>query len=242
MKLSESIRVSVAALAAVVAAAGGVARAADGLTPAIETVGGARATRPPGAWFVSAGARVSLLRSAGFDPFSTNDALAQFSATALRAFATGPALATAVGLQWEGGSADAQARGADAHLSLTRAALVLEERYVPRPWAYAFARVAPGIVFGEARLDDLATPARLESSFSAFGLDASGGLAGRLNPGPHPVGVWVVAEGGYGWSGSRALSLAPALPASDRDKSGVTPFGDISASGAFFRFAVALDY
>lgn len=246
MRLSEVTRASALALAvtgAALAATGGAALAADDLPPAVESAGGGvRATRPPGPWFLSAGARVSFVRSAGYDPFATDDALAQFSVTALRSFATGPRLATAVGLQWEVGGSSAQARGADANLSLTRAALVLEERFVPRPWAYGFARVAPGALFGSANLDEPAAPARLESSFTAFGVDASGGLAARINPGPHPVGVWVLAEGGYGWSQSRSLSLAPALPASDRDKAGVTPLGDISISGAFVRFAVALDY
>src|SRR5436190_4445933 len=107
--------------AALAGAAGGAARAADDLPPAIEGVVGRRA-RPPGAWFVSVGPRVSLLRSSGYDPFSTNDVFAQFSATGLRSFATGPRLATAVGLQWEAGSTQAEARGADSQLSLSRVA------------------------------------------------------------------------------------------------------------------------
>src|SRR5882672_8445061 len=126
--LAKTVRIAMLG-AALVGAAGGAARAADDLPPALESMGGRRA-RPPGPWFVSVGPRLSLLRSSGYDPFSTNDVFAQFSATGLRTFATGPRLATAVGLQWESGSSKAEARGADTELSLSRVSAVFEERFV----------------------------------------------------------------------------------------------------------------
>jgi hypothetical protein len=271
MRIAERIRrASIAALAAgiVTTAAGGPASAADPMTPADVPPPGAelppragarparaaavpppvvasappRPIRPPGAWFVSVGPRISLIRGAGYDPFSTNDVLAQFSATGLHSFASSSRLSTAVGLQWDAGSAQADARGANASLSLSRVAAVVEERFVPRPWLYAFGRLAPGWLFASASLDDASTVARLESSYSSFCLDASGGLAGRLNPGPQPVGVWFLAESGYGWAPAHSLGLAPALPAADKDKAGVTPLADLAPRGAFFRFSIAMDF
>jgi hypothetical protein len=215
--------------------------ALDGAAPAIQTAP-ASPGRGPGAWSVAAGARVSLLRSAGYDAFSTNDVLAQFSATALRSFSLAPGFATAVGLQWEGGSTAAQARGGDASLSLSRAAVVVEGRFVPRAWLYGFARLAPGWLYGSARLQDRSTVTPLETSLSSFSLDASGGAAARLNPRSQPVGLWVLAEAGYGWARASAVRLAPALPEADSDKAGVTPLADLAARGAFFRFSLALDY
>jgi hypothetical protein len=229
------------AAAALVATAGGAARAAE-LPPPVVQAAPRPAIRPPGAWSVSVGSRISLLRSAGYDPFSTNDVFAQFSATGLRSFATGSRLSTAVGLQWEGGGAQAQARGADASLTLSRVGAVVEERFVPRPWVYAFGRLTPGWLFASATLDDASTVRRLGTSYSSFCLDASGGLAGRLNPGPMPVGIWLLAESGYGWAPARSLGLAPALPDADKDKAGVTPLADLAPRGAFFRFSLAVDF
>jgi hypothetical protein len=242
MTFAERIRqIWTAALAAAVVAAGGAALAAV-RPPAPVAAPAPRPMRPPGAWFVSVGPRISFIRGAGYDPFSTNDVLAQFSATGLRSFATGGRLATAVGLGWDAGSAQATARGADASLSLARVSAVVEERFVPRPWLYAFGRLAPGWLFADATLDDGSTVRRLGTSYSSFSLDASGGVAGRLNPGPQPVGVWLLAEGGYGWAPSHALGLAPALPAADANKAGVTPLADLAPRGGFMRFSLALDF
>jgi hypothetical protein len=123
--------------AALAAATGGRARAADGLAPAIEQVG-APARGPasgPGRWRVSAGVRSSLFRSAGYDAFATDDTFTQFSATATRTVVAGSRLSSAAGLLWEDGSSDATARGAPSSLSLMRLGLLLEERFAPLPWA-----------------------------------------------------------------------------------------------------------
>jgi hypothetical protein len=240
MTINDTVRAAILA-AALVAARGGVAFAHDDLAPAIEQVGGAGA-RGPQPWQIAAGVRAALFRGAGYDPFSTNDAFAQFSATATRAFHTGPSLSTAVGGIWEAGSAAAQARGADTSLSLSRLGLVLEERFAPRPWAYAFARVSPGWLRGTASLTDPTIPAPLRTTFSTFGVDASLGAAARLSPRSTRVGFWLVGDAGYGWAPAQHLALAPALPASDRDKAGVTTLADLAPRGVFFRFAIALAF
>ena len=229
------------AVALAVSAPGSAARAADDLPPAIDTVG-ARGARGPGLWQVSAGWRESLVRSAGYDPFSNDDVLTQFALTATRAFRTGRRFATAAGALWENGDTTASARGENAHLTVNRLGGLLEERFAPRPGAYAFVRVAPAWLHASAALADPASPASLETSFSTFGIDASGGVAGRLNPGTQLLGVWVVAEAGYGWAAAEPMALAPALPEADRNKAGVTRLDDLALRGALFRFAVALSY
>jgi hypothetical protein len=219
----------------------GAARAADDLPPAIEGTG-PRLPRGTGAWQVSAGVRASLVRGAGFDPFSTNDVLSQISLTATRAFSTGPRLASVVGLLFEDGDAASVARGDSTRLTLVRVGLLLEERFAPRPWGYAFVRVAPAWLKGSAALGESASPAPLETSFSTFGVDASAGIAGRLNPRSHVVGLWLVADAGYGWVPAQHMSFSPALPAADRDKAGVTTFDDLKPSGVLFRSSFAVTY
>jgi hypothetical protein len=225
---------------AVLAGAGGSARAHDDLVPAIEQAGGG--PRGPQPWQVAAGFRTALFRGAGYDPFSTNDAFSQFSATATWSFPMGGAFSTAVGAGWDAGSSNAQARGADTSLSLSRLGGVAEERFAPRPWAYAFARLSPGWLRGSATLTDPAIPAPLRTSFSTFGVDASLGAAARVSSRASRVGFWLLADAGYSWAPDQHLALAPALPASDADKAGVTTLADLSPRGVFFRGAIALAF
>jgi hypothetical protein len=240
MTISSRARAAVLALA-MVAARDGVAHANDGLAPAIEEGSGGRA-RGPQPWQVSAGVRSALFRSAGYDPFSTNDVFTQFAATATWAARTSASLASALGVAWESGGAQAQARGADTDLSLSRLGLALEERFAPRPWAYAFLRVCPGWLRGTASLKDPTIAAPLRTTFATLSVDASLGAAVRLNPRVSPVGVWLVGDAGYGWAPAQHLALAPALTAADRNKAGVTTLADLAPRGVFFRFALALAF
>jgi hypothetical protein len=231
------------AAVALVLAAGGVAKAHDDLGPAIEQLAGAPpAVAGPGRWRVTIGGRSSLYRSAGYDAFSSDDAFGQFSATATGTVLAGPRFSTAVGVLWEDGSSSSTARGADSSLSLSRLGVVLEERFAPRPWAYAFVRVAPAWLRGKASIDDTAIAAPLETTFSTISVDGSLGVAGRLNPGRGKVGVWIVGDGGYGWARAQPIVLSPALSSADRDKAGVTTLADLAPDGVFFRFALALSY
>jgi len=241
---TRAARVSVfasALLAAWVVCASAAARAADDQPLAIDAVG-AHPSRGPGLWQVSAGWRESLVRSSGFDPYSDNDVLAQFVLTATRAFRTGPRLATAVGGLWEAGNAQAAARAEAAQLSVTRLGVVVEERFAPRPWGYAYARVAPAWLHAAATLADMASPEALGTSFDTYSVDASAGLAARLNPVSQTLGLWAVAEAGYGWVAPQTMALSPALPAADKSKAGATPFDDLDLSGVLMRFAIALSY
>jgi hypothetical protein len=231
------------AAVALVLAADGVANAHDDLDPAIEQLGGARpAVVAPGRWRVTVGGRSSLYRSAGYDAFSSDDAFGQFSATATATVLAGARFSTAVGALWEDGASSAMARGAESTLSLSRLGVVLEERFAPRPWAYAFVRVAPAWLRGKASIDDTSIAAPLETTFSTISVDGSVGVAGRVNPGRGKVGVWIVGDGGYGWARAQSMALSPALPSADRDKAGVTTLADLAPSGVFFRFALALSY
>jgi hypothetical protein len=229
--------------AALVSIVGGVAQAHDDLAPAIEQAADPAATaRGPGRWRVSVGGRSSLYRSAGYDAFSSDDAFGQFSATATATVLAGARLSTAVGALWEDGASSSTARGAESSLSLGRLGVVLEERFAPRPWAYAFLRVAPAWLRGKASIDDTAIAAPLETTFSTLGVDGSVGVAGRVNPGRGKVGVWIMGDGGYGWARAQPMALSPALPSADRDKAGVTTLAALAPSGVFLRFSLALSY
>jgi hypothetical protein len=242
---SRDVRVLTLLAAGAVAVLGATrpAHGADDLSPAIQSVGGGRPVRQH-RWQVTGGGRASLFGGAGYDPFSTNDVLGQLSTAVSWSLPRrdGSAFSTAVGIIGEFGQSGALARGADADLSLTRVGLLLEERFSPIRWGYAFARVSPAWMTIDAKLRDPASPAVLQSSSSSFALDASLGLAANLNPGARGVGFWLLADGGYGWAPSSELTLTPALAAADAAKAGSTSLGTLAPRGAFFRGGLALSF
>jgi hypothetical protein len=240
MTFSESMWRAALAAGLVVGAALPAA-AADDLGPAIEAVNGTPMPAAP-RFEVGVGARTSLFRGAGYDPFAATDGFSQTSLWASWAAVERGRFATTVGPIFEWGSTSAFARGADASLSLWRLGAVVEERFAPVRRARVFARLAPAWLSGSAKLVDPSLPVALETSMSTFSLDASAGAAGRLNAPTSSLGFWLTGESGYGWAGSQRMAFSPALGAADRNKAGTTALGDLSPRGLFFRFGVALTY
>jgi hypothetical protein len=202
------------------------------------------ALRPP-TWEVSAGVRTMYIKSAGFDPFSTNDGFVQFSLSGLGVVARSGRLSFALGAGLDVGSSSATARNAPSSLSLTHPSALAEGRYQPRSRLYLFARVAPGLMHGTATIKDASSPSSpgLTTDFDAFSLDASGGGAFCLGAvGTARVGVWLLADGGYGWVAAQDLVLAPTLNAPDQSKGGTLDLGTLAPRGGFFRISMALSY
>jgi hypothetical protein len=201
------------------------------------------ALRPP-IWEVTAGVRTFFIKDPGFDPFSSNDGFVQFALSGTRAIVRNDRLAFVAGVGLDVGSSSASARNAPSSLSLTRLSALAEGRYQPWQRFYLFARLAPGLLHGTATIDDGAAPAgsELTASFDAFSLDAGVGAAFCLSPvGAARVGVWLVADGGYGWAPSEHLLLAPTLGA-DQNKAGTLDLGTLAPRGGFFRIALALGF
>ena len=204
-----------------------------------------RATDPkPEKWQAVAGVRSMLVRSAGYDPFATNDALTQVSLGMERLLLRREGFGFAAGAVTEYGLSSASARSAEGELQAWRLAAVAEGRYQPWHGGYGFLRVAPGVLGMVARLTDSSSPtdSTLEDSFQVFSADISGGAAVRLGPPPNPVSVWFRAEGGYSWAGSHHLMLAPGAAPRDQAKLAPVDLGTINPGGAFFRLSIALAY
>jgi hypothetical protein len=219
----------------------GGAASAQAQTTVEET--GRLAVRPP-VWEVTAGVRTMYLKGAGYDPFSTNDALVQFSATGTRTVVRRDRLAFVAGVGLDAGGSSADARGAPSSLTLTRVSALAEGRYQPASRFYFFARLAPGLLHGSATINDASSPAAsgLSDDFDLPSLEAGAGGAFCLGDlGKAHLGAWLVADGGYGWAPDQHLVLAPPLGA-DQSKAGTLDLGTLAARGGYFRISVALSY
>jgi hypothetical protein len=235
--------IALAALTAVEVGAGASAEAQVGAQPEEQIV----ETHPPPRiplWEAAVGVRTVFIKSPAFDPFSNNDAFAQFSLSGSRVLARAHRVALAAGLVLDVGNTDSSARGEPSQLSLTRVAALIEGRYQPWSRLYGFVRVAPGWLHGSASLDDASSPngASLTTSFDAFSVDTSAGAAFRLGSlGASKLSAWLIADGGYAWVQSKPLVLAPNL-GDNQNKAGTLDLGSLAPSGGFFRVALALAY
>ncbi|HEY2899477.1 MAG TPA: hypothetical protein VGL59_02795 [Polyangia bacterium] len=229
-----STRMIAGLIALLIAAVAGEAQA-DELTATAPTAA-------MGGWQGSAGVRTSLIKDRGFDPFATTDALPQLSVSVARVLVRGRRAALTVGLGADTGTSDATARGAQAHLRVVRASVPLELRYQAAERVYVFGRAAPGVLNVAARLTDPSAPAPLSADFNALSLDGSVGIAARVTPAFSRFGLWVQGDGGYGWTPSHDLVLAPDLTGADKSKAGALTFSPLAARGAFFRLALAVSY
>ena len=151
-------------------------------------------------------------------------------------------LAVAAGAAFDTGSSEAAARSAQAHLDLHRLSAVFELRYQVLPRFYAFGRLAPGVLWGTAAVRDPVPVVPLETHFRAVSADASVGVAGRITEARAQFGFWLVADGGYGWTPSQALSLGPSFAAADSNKAGTLDLGGLAARGVFGRASMAITY
>jgi hypothetical protein len=190
------------------------------------------------------GVRTSLIRSGGYDPFSGSDVLPQISLSVEHPIVLHDAFAFAAGLAAEYGLTTSEARGVPSELSAWRLSAIAEGRFYPRPYAYAFARVAPGIFRAAASLDDSSSPngASLEDRFDVLTADASAGGAVRLTYTASPINAWVYTEGGYGFAQSHHLQLAPSAAPRDQPKLAAIDLGTIVPRGAFLRFGLAITF
>lgn len=197
-------------------------------------------------WEADLGLRGSLVKSAGYAPFATNDYLSSLSLAGSRVLLVRGRLALAVGAAWDYAGPSATTRGSDAGLTMHRLTAPITLRYgLLRPLD-AFVRVAPGAAHESAHIDDPSAPGTLKAQAWVPAGDASAGVAwafavSTVGASGHPL-VWrVTAEGGYGWTGSMSLAMSPDLQGAPT-LTGPTNLGSLALSGGFGRLALATSF
>jgi hypothetical protein len=186
---------------------------------------------------VELGYRGSFVTNAGYNPFSSNDYLGQFSLLASRTLYVAHPFAFAAGLAWDYAGGGGFARGSQSSLTLDRLTVPLEGRLHFGDWGYAFLRVAPGVAFVRTEIDDSSAPTPLAKERWLFATDVSAGYSFPLvfRRGRTPR-AWLNADGGYGWVANERLDLTPGGGVSGVD------LGTLALNGAFFRIALAASY
>jgi hypothetical protein len=188
------------------------------------------------------GYRGSFVINPGYNPFSTNDYLPQFSLAATRTVFTQGRFSFAPGFAWDYGGSSATARGDTTSLSMHRLTVPLEGRAHFGDWGYAFVRAAPGLAALKAEVDEPSAPEALTKSKWVFATDVSAGyawLAAPRNSGRALVGrLWLQADVGYGWVADMRLDLTPG----NQPRANGIDLGTLAMNGAFFRIEAAASF
>jgi hypothetical protein len=204
---------------------------------------------------LSAGMRSDLVRSAGLDPFSATDSISQSALGVGYRFGAVDAGGLAVGVEWNRGSVSAEARSASTDLTIDRLTLGIEGRYPVVRRLAVFLRLAPGVLRSQTRWNDLSVPAEAYQDSGGRALtqkkwspavDVGAGLAFRFgdlhSPGLPSVSLWLVADGGFGFSPGHELTLRnQSEPLAGRTDEPIR-LGTLSLSGGFARARLAASF
>jgi hypothetical protein len=151
-------------------------------------------------------------------------------------------LSFAGALSFDFGTRRADARGEPTSLTTWRLTAGPEARYHLLPSLYAFARPTAGVQRSVAKLEEGSTRTTLAARDWLFAADGSAGAAWsfwdvrRKNL---DLMFWLVGEGGYGITESSKLRLEPEEGSVAPERTAALDLGELSASGPYFRLAVA---
>jgi hypothetical protein len=204
---------------------------------------------------LAAGMRSDLVRSAGLDPFAGSDSISQGALGVGYRFGEVDDAGLAVGFEWNRGSLSAGARSAATDLTIDRLTLGIEGRYPIVRRLAVFVRLAPGLLRSQAHWYDLSAPAApyddggtsaLSQKKWSPAVDAGAGVAFRFgdlrSPGLPSVSLWLVADGGFGFSPGHDLTLRnQSQPLPGRTDEPIR-LGNLSLSGGFARVRLAASF
>jgi hypothetical protein len=190
------------------------------------------------------GARTQFIKGSGFDPFSTNDVLPQFSLGASVAFWKQDKLSLAAMAGFDYGGSSANLRSDHASLDLRRFTLAPEARYHVLRILAVTARVGPTLTREAAEVEGpLGT--MLKTGWK-FGFDATAGAAlevwGYENGDSHKPRLWLMGEGGYGWTAPMNLTFKPEGSVAVPQRLAALDLGELSVGGPLFRITAGLSF
>ena len=191
------------------------------------------------------GARTQFIKSAGFDPFSTNDVLPQLSLGASVTVWRQDKLSLAGVAGFDYGSTSANLRSDRASLDVRRFVLAPEARYHLLRILALTAKVGPTLTREAAEVSGALGSTLLKTGWK-FGFDATAGAAVELwgyesGVSPKPR-LWLTGEGGYGWAAPLKLTFAPETAGAVPQRLTPLDLGELSLAGPLFRLTAGLSF
>jgi hypothetical protein len=194
---------------------------------------------------VEIGARTQFIKGTGFDPFSTDDVLPQLSLGASWAFWSRDLLSLAAVAGFDYGASSASLRSDEASIDVRRFLLAPEVRYHVLRVVALTAKVGPTLTREAAEVSGPLGTSMLKTGWK-FGFDATAGAAvelwGYANGASTKPRLWLMGEGGYGWTSAVNLTFKPQDAGSVPQRLTPLDLGDLSVSGPLFRITAGLSF
>lgn len=191
------------------------------------------------------GARTQFVNSDGLDPLSTNDVLPQLSVGASFAFWTQDKLSLAGVAGFDYGSTSASLRSDEASLDLRRFTLAPEARYHLFRILVLTAKVGPTLTREAAEVSGPLGTTMLKTGWK-FGFDATAGAAvqlwGYASGASKKPRLWLMGEGGYGWTSAMDLVFKPEDSGAAPQRLAPLDLGELSVAGPLFRVTAGLSF
>lgn len=192
------------------------------------------------------GQRMAGFPSAGFDPYSENDAIVQLSLVAGPTFLTLGKVSFAALAEWDVGSKGSTARGDVSRITVHRLAVGIESRYELAERLSLFLKVSPGAYHLRGTIEDPGFDRPLVSRSWTYSLDATGGAAlmfARVGTRAVPrARFWFTGEAGYAFAGTSAMSFAPEESSDDPRHYGSIKLPDFRPAGPVGRLAFLVSF
>jgi hypothetical protein len=191
------------------------------------------------------GVRTQLVRSAGLDPFSSNDVLPQLTLGASYYFWARDRFSVGGVFAFDYASASENARSAEASLDARRLLLGPELRYHVLRVLALTAKAGPTLTRQEVTYSgELVDP--LQKTTWKAGVDATLGVAcevfGYASGQSNKPRLWLTAEGGYGYTAPNRLRLTLPDDSASPQRLAALDLGELSLSGPLFRATAALSF
>lgn len=191
------------------------------------------------------GVRTQYINSDGFNPFSERDVLPQFTLGASWAFWARDKLSLAAFGGFDYGGTSASLRSQEASLDLVRFSLAPEARYHVLRILALTAKVGPTLTRESAEVSSPLGSPLLKTGWK-FGFDATAGAAlelwGYANGASNKPRLWVMGEGGYGWTAPLQLTFKPEEAGGAPQRLTPLDLGELVVGGPLFRITAGLSF
>jgi hypothetical protein len=192
--------------------------------------------------------RTAFVTNAGYDAFDENNGFTQFSMAGGRVIYGAGNVSVGLLAYWDYGTTDSAVRGEKSELDVHRLTLAPEVRLHLFPELYVFGRLAAGALRSSAKLEESTTGTELYARSWTFAADGTLGAAlraVRFGRRSADGALWLLAEGGYGWSPGVDLVLAPDeddVAAPQRVAELTLGEGELAVRGTMLRLMVGVSF
>ncbi|MBN2192687.1 MAG: hypothetical protein JW751_07700 [Polyangiaceae bacterium] len=196
--------------------------------------------------WVGTGVRTSYVNDPGLDPFAETDALVRLDVGVGRTLFGYRQVSLAAVLDYAVGGRSATARGDATTIMAHQITVAPELRFHVWPRLFVFARPAVGAEYFRASIEESSMNEELLQRAWAVAYDLSAGAAvqlyGKVSSDARIPRLWLVADGGYGWTGRVDLEMEANDDSDAPARSVPLDLGDLTLRGPQFQIAARLSF